>query len=137
MEFAPGKAITVAIKRPGYLYEPLYGKEATADTFTGLIQQSQPFDAKDTFRMTGGRDMPTRVVALCLVTNIDGVPYNHGATPIIKSRSFDVTGSKGTKYSVTCDSTGRFACKCSGFGYRGNCSHIDKVRGFLNKEHKK
>lgn len=137
MEFTPGKAITVAVKRPGYLYEPLYGKEAAADTYTGIIQQSQPYDGQDTFRMTGGRDVPTRVVSLRLVTSIDGAPYSHGVDPANKPRAFKVAGSKGAEYLVTCDRTGRFACPCPGFKYHGKCSHIDKVRGFLNKEHNK
>ena len=46
----------------------------------------------------------------------------------LEGRVIEVKGSKGDIYRVT-DVNGNYSCTCSGFKFRGDCKHVNSVRG--------
>ena len=50
------------------------------------------------------------------------------ALTIPSEKLFEVKGSKGNKYSVKCAPGGVWSCNCLGFGFRGKCKHVTKLR---------
>ena len=47
---------------------------------------------------------------------------------VIKAKEYAVKSSKGDKNYNVKVVDGVFSCTCAGFGYRRNCSHIDKIK---------
>jgi len=124
------------------LYKPWFHDQPATEVYEGTVQHSERYDGQDTFRLTANIQQGVRIIALKNVVSINGVPVSYNAKPILKNRTFDVPGSKpGTVYEVTLDVVGKWQCykkgtgqMCQGFSFKGNCSHIDKVRTFLEPE---
>lgn len=127
---------------------PVIGKEARVEIrsgeyvvrgsstmlLSGTILPSEKYDPPNSFRLTGPKEMPVRVVSMSLVLKIDDVPRLAQAP---KTRTFKVSGSKpGTSYQVIMDETGRLQCNCTGFGFKKACRHTADVANHLTKENK-
>lgn len=137
-KLVPGQPAKVEVRIRQDLYQPWFPQQPTTEMYEGIVQRGESYDGQDTFRMTAKIPQGVRVVALRNVVSINGEPYSHDQKPINKTRTFDVPGSKpGTVYKVTLDTMAKWHCPCSGFSFRGNCSHIDKVRTFLEPENEK
>jgi len=52
---------------------------------------------------------------------IDGKAYKE---EVFENRVFEISGSKGDKYTITERVDGSRTCTCPGFKYRGACRHI-------------
>lgn len=132
MELVLGSTVTVEIR----LQQHVMGGKPT-ETFNGVVVRSEPYDPKGSFRMTGDKFMPTRVISMGCVLAINGVSPTTNI-PTVKvpatSRTFKVASSKpGNFYEVVMDSTGDMTCPCPGFGFKHRCSHIDQVKDYLAK----
>jgi len=49
------------------------------------------------------------------------------ATKPSGTKSWEVSGSKGAKYTVRL-ANGSYTCTCTGFGFRRRCKHIEGVK---------
>lgn len=77
------------------------------------------------FCLTGNKDFPIRVINMSLVEDIQLIK---GSLREVNTdvRTFEVSGSKGNKYTVTSSSRG-WTCTCTGFQFRKQCKHIAEL----------
>ena len=54
-----------------------------------------------------------------------------------QERLFEVTGSKGNKYTVRHALSGSWSCECVGYGYRRKCKHIALAAGINSAQYEK
>jgi hypothetical protein len=56
--------------------------------------------------------------------------WNFSTTPGPEYKTWTVTGSKGSTYTVS-DIDGKLSCSCSGFQFRGQCRHVKEIADSL------
>jgi hypothetical protein len=49
-----------------------------------------------------------------------------------RKETFEVEGSKGTKYIVKQAENGSWSCTCVGFGFRRTCKHVTNCKLIIN-----
>lgn len=118
----------------------LVGEEVTVDvvgqapydlapkiaTYKGIVMRSEHWDPAESFRLTGNKDFPVRVIALRRVKAINGLVQ----AELVKSESriVRVPSSNGkSDYAVVLNPNGHHTCPCKGFGFRKSCSHIKQA----------
>ena len=59
------------------------------------------------------------------------IPRLASETPLVETGAWEFPSSRDPKriYRVTFGRAGHLECNCEGFGWRGECSHVRKVRG--------
>lgn len=70
-------------------------------------------------------EVPLRVIDITRVVAVDGIPVQQTKMP---ANTWKVPGSRGTTYTVTRSSSGRYSCGCTGFSFRHFCSHIESIK---------
>lgn len=92
--------------------------------YRGDILRSERWDPPETFRMTGNKEFPTRVIGFGCVLKINGATMIQGAKKD-DERIVRIPSSKGDKeYVVVINTNGKHTCDCPGFGFRKTCRHI-------------
>lgn len=95
--------------------------------YRGDVLKSERWDPPETFRLTGNKDIPVRVIRYSSVKAIDG-----SVTSQLEKKDdaniVRIKSSKGDKdYVVVINQNGTHKCDCPGFGFRKTCSHIKQA----------
>lgn len=79
------------------------------------------------FCMSGDDNWPIRVISMDMVEDIELLngSFNEVKTDV---QTWEVAGSKGSKYVVTRNSKG-WSCTCPGFQFRKQCKHVSELSG--------
>ena len=74
------------------------------------------------FCLTGDKDWPIRVMNMGMIISLKVLS---GSTRTISTdvKSYNITGSNGNTYTVTC-TPNSWKCTCKGFEFRKVCKHI-------------
>ena len=97
-------------------------------TKTGIVIPSNSWDEPDTFRLaTGDPLFPAAVIPLDHVVEITGAVVTISEVKN-DNRVWQIPSSNGkSSYSVT-RINGLYSCTCVGFGFHGNCKHINQAK---------
>jgi hypothetical protein len=94
--------------------------------YQGDVLRSERWDPPETFRLTGTKEFPVRVIRYSNVLTIDGTSAAPGAKK--DDNIVRIMSSKGDKeYVVVLNGNGRHTCDCPGYGFRKTCSHIKQA----------
>lgn len=122
IEARVGQTVTIEVKSMSAF--PLAPKKIQ---YQGDVVRSQSWDPAETFRLTGTKDFPVRVIRYNDVLSIDGVSATQAAKTD-DSNIVRIKSSKGDKdYVVVINANGRHTCDCPGYGFRKTCSHIKQA----------
>ena len=104
--------------------------------YQGTVLKREEYDPPRSFRLSGDRAMPVRVIAASNVISVNGEPFEQAPAPVkLKPTVLKIAGSKpGTSYDVEVFEDGRITCPCKGFGFKHRCSHVDAAREILAKD---
>lgn len=105
-------------------------------TYTGIICKSESWDPAKTFRFSGCKEFPTRVIQYKKVIAIDD-HYANAADSLgdKEPQLVRVPSSDGKRdYVVTLDPINGDLCPCKGFGFRKTCSHIKLAHEMVEQE---
>lgn len=93
--------------------------------YEGEVIQPYKWLSDREFCITGSKEFPIRVINIGLVEDIELLS---GTMREVNTdvRVFEVSGSKGNKYTVTSSSTG-WNCTCPGFQFRKQCKHVAEL----------
>ena len=94
--------------------------------YTGMVIESNPSDPAHTFRMTGDRLTPIRIVPIADILKVGKPSKAEKETKTV--RSWSVPSSDGDKKYSVLFNAGNFSCECPGYQFRGSCKHIKMVR---------
>lgn len=96
-------------------------------TITGTVLKSNYWDAPNTFKVLTGHPIhPEPVISLAHVEKINYIKGKPGKSYDNKSKTKQVTGSKGNVYTVTKNGN-KYSCTCPGFTYRRACKHLKLI----------
>ena len=122
IEAQMGETLTLVVKSLS-----AYPNAPKTNEYQGKVSRAERWDPPETFRMTGTKDFPTRVIRFSNVVSINGsaaVHQNAKDDAIIVL----VKSSKGDKnYTVVINANGRHTCDCPGFPFRKTCRHIKEA----------
>ena len=93
--------------------------------YEGEVIQPYKWLSDREFCITGSKEFPIRVINIGLVEDIELLS---GTMREVNTdvRVFEVSGSKGNKYTVTSSSMG-WTCTCPGFQFRKQCKHVAEL----------
>lgn len=118
-----GETVTLKVLNPLWARKASYAYPIEQyQTYTGEVLPSPRWVGDDRLCLSTGRvDYPFRVIEKCRI-----VGSNTTSAPLAPERAvFTVAGVKaGSTYIVTREGS-RWACNCTGFGYRRTCSHVE------------
>lgn len=125
-----GEQVTLKVRNPLWPRRKAYAQlQPEFFEFEGTVVPNARWLGPDHVSLTTGQpSFPVRVIPL-----EDVVGFEHLATkPASKPTTWQVAGSKGSKYTVTQDKN-QFSCTCAGFGFRKHCRHVDELKWKLKE----
>ena len=133
-----GDYIHVKVYSPNHKLPELFPNATSSVTYDGFVVASEAYDPKNSFRITGSKQMPVRVIAWENVLAFNDEPIENNKAPKPSSGVFRtiIEGSKGARYNVEIDEKGNAKCDCKGYGFRGYCKHCDAARELLAQQTK-
>ena len=130
-----GDYIVVEVYSPNHLLPALFPDAKSSIVYQGEVLRSEGGDPPNSFRMTGNKDMPVRVIAWKNVISLNDEPTgNRPATPKNKTFRTVIKGSKGAEYHVEINEDGEGTCECVGFIRRRHCRHIDEAKEQMKEQ---
>jgi hypothetical protein len=130
-----GDYVVVEVFSPNHLLPALFPNAKSSMVYEGEVMRGAGGDPQNSFRMTGNKDMPVRVIAWKNVLKLNDEPYSEEPiTQENKTFRTKISGSKGSEYTVEIDPDGNGTCPCKGFTIRRHCSHIDAARTLLKEQ---
>lgn len=101
--------------------------------YRGDILRSERWDPPETFRMTGNKEFPTRVIGFGIVLKINGAEMIQGAKTSDENIVRILSSKKDKEYVVVINTNGKHTCDCPGYGFRKTCSHIGQALDKVGK----
>lgn len=134
MNLRHGDMTTIRVKNPKWPYRKVYASYMSIpefNTYTGMVIRNHKILRGSQIGLTtGDPKFDMRIIDI-----EDIVECNDIKKTVEKNeyRVWNITGSKGNKYTVTKDH-GYYSCSCIGFGFRRHCKHVDTVKKEISDE---
>lgn len=119
-----GSYVRVTVK---YLNTNLWDTDTYKyETYEGQVIPNEKWDSPTSFCMTGDKYIRSRNIRVNDNIQIEYISGSERKIDVTGFRGFKVV-SKGKTYLVGVQNGTKFACNCTGFGYRKTCSHVQAV----------